>query len=150
MCWVHVRPPSSDMPVNIPLAPPVDQRSCCQTPTTLFAFRGLSATIGSTSALTYSVPTVGAPSQPAAKGEVPLTRNWGSPAGGCTPALLLPPPPPQPTSSRMQANIAVKPVVWPTELFRGADNGMGDMRMKARVRVRKALPRSRNGSDGGF
>jgi hypothetical protein len=31
--------------------------------------------IGSTSALTYSVPNAGAPSQPAAKGEVPLTRT---------------------------------------------------------------------------
>jgi hypothetical protein len=50
----------------------------------------------------------------------------------------------------MHANIAVKPVVWPTEMFRGADNGMVDMRLKARVGVRKALPRSRIGSDGRF
>src|ERR1700680_13812 len=111
MCWVHVRPPSSDTPVNNPLAPPVDQRSCCQTPTTWFALRGLSATIGSTSALTYSVPNAGAPSQPGARGEVPLTRNWGSPAGGGGTAVLLPPPPPQPTSSRTQAIIAGKPGV---------------------------------------
>jgi len=50
----------------------------------------------------------------------------------------------------MQANIAAKPVVWPTEPFCGADNGMLDMRMKAQVGVRKALPRSRIGPDGRF
>ena len=45
----------------------------------------------------------------------------------------------------MQANIAVKPVVWPTELFRGADNGMGDMRM--RLGFASAKPCLGRGSD---
>src|ERR1700687_3180851 len=107
MCWLQVRPPSSDTAVNNPSAPPVDQRSCCQTPTMLLALRGLSATIGSTSALTYSVPNAGAPSQPAAKGEVPLTRNWGSPGGGGGPAALLSPPP-HPANSITQTIIAAK------------------------------------------
>src|ERR1700674_5848313 len=106
MRWLHVRAPSSETPVNNISAPPVDQRSCCHTPTTLLALRGLSATIGSTSALTYSVPSAGAPSQPAAKGEVPLTRNWGSPAGGGGAVLLAPPPPPHPASSSTQTIIA--------------------------------------------
>ena len=48
---VQVRPPSVLTPASRPCAPPSDQRSCCQNPTTLFGFVGLTATEGSTSAV---------------------------------------------------------------------------------------------------
>jgi hypothetical protein len=48
----HVCPPSKVYAVTRPCAPPFDQRSCWKTATMLFAFVGLTATQGSTSALT--------------------------------------------------------------------------------------------------
>src|SRR5437867_10150817 len=92
MLCTQVRPPSSDAPLTRPRAPPFDQRSCCQTPTRLFGLRGLTEIMGSTSVLTYSVPTAGTPSHPAAKGVVAVTRNCGS--GSCGAASLFDPPPP--------------------------------------------------------
>src|SRR5215469_12610351 len=63
----HVLPPSLLKPATSPCAPPSDQRSCCQTPTTLPAVCGLTATEGSTSALTYLMLVLGWPAmeQPA-------------------------------------------------------------------------------------
>src|SRR5262245_22508548 len=55
-----------------PLAPPDDQRSCCQLTTRLSGFIGLIATCGSTSALRYSVPVPVA--QPMANGDGTETR----------------------------------------------------------------------------
>ena len=43
------RPPSRVKPASSPWAPPSDQRSCCQNPTMLLGFVGLTATDGSTS-----------------------------------------------------------------------------------------------------
>ena len=42
-------PPSREKPASSPWAPPSNHRSCCQNPTTLFGFVGLTATEGSTS-----------------------------------------------------------------------------------------------------
>ena len=64
----------------MPLAPPLDQRSCCQLPTRLLASARLTSTHGSTSALRYTVPVWGAPSHPAANGLGPLTSVRGSTA----------------------------------------------------------------------
>src|SRR5205823_13321198 len=48
----QVRPLLNEKPATRPWAPPKLFRSCCQTPTTLPALAGLTATQGSTSALT--------------------------------------------------------------------------------------------------
>ena len=73
-------PPLSEKPLRLPLAPPLDQRSCCQLPTRLLASARLTSTHGSTSALRYTVPVWGAPSHPAANGLGPLTSVRGSTA----------------------------------------------------------------------
>ena len=77
---VQVVPPLSEKPLRLPLAPPLDQRSCCQLPTRLLASARLTSTHGSTSALRNTVPVWGAPSHPAANGLGPLTSVRGSTA----------------------------------------------------------------------
>src|SRR5215212_10283528 len=77
---VQVAPPSVERPVPRPFEPPSVQRSCCQTPTRLFGFVGLTATHGSTSALTKTSPGGGPPLWPsvhAAKGLGPETTTAG-------------------------------------------------------------------------
>src|SRR5450631_484342 len=73
------------------------------------------------------------PSQPGAKGEAPLTRNWGSSGDGGG-LLSPPPPPPHPASSRAQTIIAAKPVARPVEPFPGADKGGADMNIRSSER----------------
>src|SRR5262245_59194395 len=46
----HVWPPLCDTAVTRPLAPPSDQRSCCQTAIRFIAFVGFTSTQGSSSA----------------------------------------------------------------------------------------------------
>jgi len=47
---VQVAPPSIEVDVRSPCAPPFDQRSCWKTPTMWFELLGSTATRGSTSA----------------------------------------------------------------------------------------------------
>src|SRR5687768_2268647 len=47
---VQLWPPSFEKALIFPVAPPFDQRSCCQLPTTLSGFARLTSTKGSTSA----------------------------------------------------------------------------------------------------
>src|SRR5436190_9638279 len=53
---VHDAPPLVLTPATKPRAPPLDQRSCCQMPTTRAEFVGSTSTQGSTSLLANSVP----------------------------------------------------------------------------------------------
>src|SRR6266849_4254081 len=78
------------------------------------------------------MPNAGMPSQPGAKGEAPLTRNWGSSGGG--ELLSPPPPPPHPASSSAQTIIAAKPVARPAKQFRAADKGGSDMNIRGSER----------------
>src|SRR5262249_47479216 len=101
----QVRPPSNDEAARFPFAPPFDHRSCCHTPMRLEALAGLTATKGSTSALTYKVALAGVPSQPIANGERNETRICGSgsvgpPGGGITVGGAELPPPPPPHAGR--------------------------------------------------
>ena len=73
-------PPLSEYALRFPLDPPLDQRSCCQLPTMLFASARFTSTHGSTSAFRNTVPVWGAPSQPAANGLGPVTTVNGSTA----------------------------------------------------------------------
>ena len=70
---VQVPPPSNVNAVTGPREPPPDQRSCCQAPMKWLGLAGLTAMNGSTSALTYTVPIAGTPSQPAANVDSPET-----------------------------------------------------------------------------
>jgi hypothetical protein len=70
---VQLVPPLSEKALRFPLAPPLDQRSCCQLPTRLSASARLTSTHGSTSAFRNTVPVWGAPSHPASNGLSPLT-----------------------------------------------------------------------------
>ena len=63
---VQVSPPSKELAATRPRAPPLDQRSCWNTPMRLAGFVGLTATNGSTSAVagTDSVPGSGGGAAP--------------------------------------------------------------------------------------
>src|SRR5580704_1900094 len=53
---VQVLPPSVLTPATMPREPPLDQRSCCQTPTKCFGLLGSTAIYGSTWLLRETVP----------------------------------------------------------------------------------------------
>src|SRR5215217_9541597 len=79
-------PPLVLTPATSPRAPPLDQRSCCQIPTTLLESVGLTSIQGSTSLLRYTVPdwlAIASAVQPA-KALVPET--WTSGPGVSGPA----------------------------------------------------------------
>src|SRR5438552_1111379 len=137
MRLVQVCPPSCDTPVKSPWAPPVDHRFCCHTPITFCVFRGLTATIGSTSAFRYSVPAAGTASQPAANAEALLTRNCASPDGGVGGGgggvgLLSDEPPPPPQPARIAANRK------PTDARRMPVGAVDGRRMVLSLAVRRA------------
>src|SRR3989442_9031238 len=73
----HVLPPLWVTPATRPLAPPLDQRSCCHTPTMFLGFVGFTSTHGSTSALRKFVPGSPKMSQ-AANGLGPETNVSGA------------------------------------------------------------------------
>src|SRR5207248_11681251 len=78
----HECPESDDHAVNTPLAPPLDQRSCCHTAIRLAGLAGLMATCGSTSAFMYEAPLGPAMlAQPAEKGDGPDTCTSPARAG---------------------------------------------------------------------
>src|SRR5262249_22996846 len=64
----HVAPPLNDVDATSPCAPPFDHRSCWKTPTRWSGFVGSTATRGSTSAFSNSVPDCGTTSQPGGNG----------------------------------------------------------------------------------
>src|SRR3989442_5341115 len=73
----HAPPPLWVPPATRPLAPPLDQRSCCHTPTMFLGFVGFTSTHGSTSALRKFVPGSPKMSQ-AANGLGPETNVRGA------------------------------------------------------------------------
>ena len=85
---VQVWPPSKVAAVTSPLAPPFDQRSCCQMPIKCFALPGFTAAYGSTSALGNATPPGPAGPRHALlfQGAVPETVTKPAPGSVCGPA----------------------------------------------------------------
>src|SRR5207302_2517751 len=86
----QVCPPSKLTALTMPLAPPLDQRSCCHAPIRCFGSVGSTATDGSTSELRKISPPPAGPVQELIQGAFPETAiSPGMDCAGSSPAQAV-------------------------------------------------------------
>src|SRR5215207_8607700 len=95
-------PPLVPTPATSPRAPPLDQRSCCQIPTTLAGLVGLTSIQGSTSLFRYTVPDWLATASAVQPTNALVPETWTSGPGVRGPAAT------GPTAARPRPRQAIK------------------------------------------